>query len=199
VSLRTIGGGLVIAASLLLLATVCLALGGGSVSLLGAGPGSIVFTIALVALAVGGLCLAIGGPAPFNGLVARIGLGMIAIGVATSFATSGVSPSSLLVLVFLAGSAAVGLGGLVTALALIRSPGRPRLVGLLFVGGVGLAIVAGGIANDPAVAFAPDLAWLRQLMGGVAVLAAGMMLAGVAGVGVLALTAELVPAPEQVE
>jgi hypothetical protein len=199
VSFRTIGGSLVIAASLLFLATVGIALGGGSVSLLGQGPGSIVFTIALVALAVGGVCLAIGGPPPFTGLVARIGLGMIAVGVATSMATSGVTPSSILVVVFLAGSAAVGLGGIITALALLRSPGRPRLVGLLFVGGVGLAIVAGGIANDPGVAFAPDMAWLRQLMGSLAVVAAGLMLAGVAGLGVLALIAEPVPAAERGE
>jgi hypothetical protein len=197
VSLRTIGGGLVITAALLLLATVGIALGGGSVSIMGAGPGSIVFTLALVALAVGGVCLAIGGPAPFNGLVARIGLGLIAIGVATSIATSGVSPSSLLVLVFLAGSAAVGLGGIVIALALLRSPGRPRLVGLLFVAGVGLAIVAGGIANDPGVAFAPDMAWLRQVLSLLAVVAAGMMLAGIAGLGALALTVEPVSAPER--
>jgi hypothetical protein len=186
-TLFRLGGGLVTAAAALLLVTFAVALNGGSVSLLGQGPGSLALTVALALLGSGFLALAIGGRPPLDGRTVRAGLALVAIGVALAFATSGVSPSNMLIYVFLLGSFAVWLGTLVAAIGLLRSPGRARWVGLSFVGGALAALVAGAIANDPGVAFAPDAQGLRDAMSLVATVGAGFMLAGVAGVGVLGL------------
>ena len=64
----------------------------------------------------------------------------------------------------------------------------------MFIAGVGLALVAGAVANDPGVAFSTDAAGLRAAMGIAAVVAAGLMLAALAGIGLLAFTGEPGPA-----
>ena len=58
----------------------------------------------------------------------------------------------------------------------------------MFVAGVGLALVAGAVANDPGVAFSTDTGGLRAAMSIAAMVAAGLMLAALAGIGLLAFT-----------
>jgi hypothetical protein len=193
-SLSRIGGVLVIAAAALLAVTLVIALGGGSVSVRGDGPGSLTLTAALVLLGAGLLVLAIVGPPPLDGAVVRAGFAVVALGGAAELATANVSASSALVYVFLLGGLAVLAGAIVSGVGLLRSPGRPRLVGLTFIAGVLLAFVAGAVANDPGVAFSTDTAGLRTAMSVVAAVAAGLMLVGLAGIGVLAFLGEPRPA-----
>jgi hypothetical protein len=181
-----VGGTLIVGAALLLALTLIVALGGGSVSVRGVGPGSLTLTAALLLLGAGSAVLAVDGSAPLDGRTVRVGFALIAFGVSASVATASVSTSSSLIYLFLLGSFATWGGTMVAAIGLLRAPGRPRWVGLTFVAGVLVALVAAGIANDPGVAFGPE-ALPRQVVAVVATVAAALMLVGVAGVGLLAI------------
>jgi hypothetical protein len=184
--LSRIAGGLVAGAAAFLAATLVIALGGGSVSVRGDGPGSLTLTAALLLLGGGLLILAIVGPPPFDGRIVRSGFAFVVAGGAAELATANASASSSLIYVFLLGGLGVLLGTAVTGIGLLRSPGRTRWVGLTFVAGIALAIVAGSIANDPSVAFSAEANGLRTAMAMLATAAAGLMLAGLSGIGVLA-------------
>ena len=186
-SLSRIAGGLVAGAAALLALTLGIARGGGSVSVRGDGPGSLTLTAALVLLGGGLLILAIAGPRPFDGRIVRTGFALVVAGGAAELATANASASSALIYVFLLGGLGVLVGTIVTGIGLLRSPGRTRWVGLTFVAGIVLAIVAGSIANDPSVAFSAEANGLRTAMGMLATAAAGLMLVGLSGIGVLAL------------
>jgi hypothetical protein len=171
----------------LLALTVVAALLGGSVSVRGAEPGGWALTAAMVTLSVGSGLLALGGFEARRARVARLGLLLVAGGLLSTLATANVSVSSMLVIVYLLGGAVFALGILVTAIGMIGAPGRPRRTGLTFVGGLALAAVAGGIAS-----------WLRSpdgsavfvaqaIAAALALVAAGALIAGIAGVGLLAL------------
>jgi hypothetical protein len=189
--LSRIAGALVVGAAALLAVTLVIAIGGGSVSVRGDGPGSLTLTAALLLLGAGLLILAIVGPLPFDGRIVRTGFALVVAGGAAELATANVSPSSALVYVFLLGGLAVLVGAAVTGVGLLRSPGRTRWVGLTFVAGILLAVAAGFVANDPGVAFSADANGLRAAMGLLAAAAAaGLMLIGLAGIGVLAFLGE---------
>jgi hypothetical protein len=194
-SLSRIAGGLVAGAAALLALTLVIALGGGSVSVRGDGPGSLTLTAALVLLGGGLLILAIAGPRPFDGRIVRTGFALVVAGGAAELATANASASSALIYVFLLGGLGVLVGTIVTGIGLLRSPGRTRWVGLTFVAGIVLAIVAGSIANDPSVAFSAEANGLRTAMGMLATAAAGLMLVGLSGIGVLAWLGKTGDAP----
>ena len=193
-SLSRIGGALVVAAAALLAVTLVVGLNGGSISVRGDGLGSLTLTVALVLLGAGLLVLAIVGPPPFGGRLVRTGFLIVAVGGAAELASASATADSALVYVLLLGGLAVLVGVVISGIGLLRTPGRPRWVGLIFVAGVALALVAGAVANDPGVAFSTDAAGLRAAMGIAAVVAAGLMLAALAGIGLLAFTGEPGPA-----
>ena len=193
-SLSRIGGALVAAAAALLAVTLVVGLNGGSISVRGDGLGSLTLTVALVLLGAGLLVLAIVGPPPFGGRLVRTGLLIVAVGGAAELASASATADSALVYVLLLGGLAVFVGVVISGIGLLRTPGRQRWVGLMFVAGVALALVAGAVANDPGVAFSIDAGGLRAAMGIAAVVAAGLMLAALAGIGLLAFTGEPGPA-----
>jgi hypothetical protein len=185
-----IGGLLVIAAASLLTVTLVIALGGASVSVGGDGPGSATVTAALVLLGAGLLVLAIVGPPPFGGRLVRTGFATVAVGGAVELASARATADSMLVFAFLLGGLAVLVGLIISGIGLLRMPGRPRWVGLMFIAGIALALVAGAVANDPGVAFSTDAAGLRAAMSVTAMVAAGLMLAALAAIGLLAWVGE---------
>ena len=197
-SLSRIGGALVTAATALLAVTLVVGLNGGSISVGGEGPGGITLTVALALLGAGLLVLAIVGPSPFGGRLVRTGFAVVAVGGAAELVSAKATADSALVYVLLLGGLAVLVGVVISGIGLLRTPGRPRWVGLMFVAGVALALVAGAVANDPGVAFSTDAAGLRAAMGIAAVVAACLMLAALAGIGLVAFTGEPGPgvAPE---
>jgi hypothetical protein len=182
-----LGGLLILGSCGLLVVAVVAALLGGSVSVGGAEPGGWALTAAMVLLGVGSGLLAVSGFGSQRARVTRVGLGLVAGGLLTTLATSNVSVSSLLVIVYLLGGVVFALGILVTAIGMLRTPGGPRRTGLIFIGGLALAAAAGGIASwlrspDGSAWFAAQL-----VAGALALVAAAALIVGIAGVGVLAL------------
>ncbi len=169
-----IGGLLVIGACLLNVVTAVIAAVGGSVSIAGTGPGSLTLTVALVMLAVGALLIGLGGSRPLNRF-ARLGLVLSGIGLTATLSTSTVSVSSVLVFVFLIGGLVAWIGVIMTALAVLATPGRPRQAGLIFVAGLLIAIAAGALNNVVGATIAGPIA----LLGG------AVILLGIGAIGLL--------------
>src|SRR5262245_9293883 len=186
-SLSRIGGILVVASAVLLAITLVIAVSGGEVSVRGGGPGSISATIGLLVLGAGLLCLAVAGRPPLHGRVLRTGFALVVVGGAAELLTANVPVESWLVVIFLLGGLLVLLGTLISGIGLLLTPGRARRVGAGFAVGIALVILAGGIANDPGIAFSPETETLRGAMNILAIVAAGILIASLAGVGVLAI------------
>jgi len=185
--LSRLGGLLILGSCGLLVVAVVAALFGGSVSVRGSEPGGWALTAAMMLLGVGSGLLALGGFGAQRARVARVGLGLVAVGLLSTLATSNVSVSSMLVVVYLLGGVVFALGILVTAIGMVGTPGGPRRTGLIFIGGLALAAAAGGAAN---VLRSPDgSAWFAaQVVAAIlALVAAGALIAGIGGVGLLAL------------
>jgi len=172
-----IGGLLVIGSSILLAISAAIGASGGSVSVQGAGAGGLTVTAALLLLGLGAAVLSVGGPAPLNGRLVRLGLGLIAIGLLATLTTATQPSDSVLIYAFLAGGAVSGIGALIAALALLASPGRPRIAGSLFAGGLLVAMAGGALNNSVGATVAAPIA----LVGGV------LMLLGLASIGLLGL------------
>jgi hypothetical protein len=173
-----IGGLLVIGACLLIVVTAAIAAGGGQVSVQGAGPGSLTLTVAMAMLAVGALLVGVGGARPLNGRFGRLGLVLSGIGLTATLSTANVSASSLLVVVFLLGGLVAWIGVIMTALAVLATPGRPRQAGLTFVAGLLIAMAAGALNNVVGATIAGPIA----LVGG------SVVLLGIAAIGLLGVT-----------
>ena len=182
--LASIGGLLVTVASVLFLAAVLVGVSGGSVSVAGAGPGGLLVTVGLAMLAGGATILCVTGPGALRGRVPRVGLGLIGIGIAANLATSNVSASSMLVLVFLAGGMVAGLGAVITMLGLLETNGRPRRIALTFLGGLVLAGAAGALINVGVDGSGVLTSIARVLTTGLALAGGVAMAVALAGVGV---------------
>jgi hypothetical protein len=172
-----IGGLLVIGSSILLGISAAIGATGGSVSVQGAGAGGLTVTAALILLGLGAAVLSVGGPAPLNGRLVRLGLGLIAIGLLATLTTATQPSESVLIYVFLAGGAVSAIGVLITALALLASPGRPRIAGSLFAGGLLVAMVGGALNNS----VGPTMTAPFAVVGG------GLMLVALASIGLLGM------------
>jgi hypothetical protein len=179
-----IGGLLIIGACLLNVVTAAIAAVGGSVSIGGSGPGSLTLTVALAMLAVGALLLGLGGSRPLNRF-ARLGLVLSGIGLTATLSTATASVSSMLVFVFLIGGLVAWIGVIMTGVAVLATPGRPRQAGLIFVAGVLIASVAGGLNNVVGATIAGPIA----LVGG------AVILAGIGAIGLLGVRARQAHAP----
>lgn len=182
--IASIGGLLVTLASVLFLAAVLVGVSGGSVSVAGAGPGGLLVTVGLAMLAGGATMLCVTGPGALRGRVPRVGLGLIGIGIAANLATSNVSASSMLVLVFLAGGMVAGLGAVITMLGLLETNGRPRRIALTFLGGLVLAGAAGALTNVGVDGSGVLTSIARVLTTGLALAGGVAMAVALAGVGV---------------
>jgi len=185
--LSRLGGLLILGSSVVLVAAVVAAVFGGSVSVRGSEPGGWALTAAVVLLSVGSWLVAIGGFGAGPARVARIGLGLMGGGLLSVLATSDVSVSSMLVVVYLLGGLVFAFGTLVAAVGLIGMPGRPRRTGWTFVGGLSFALIAAGMASWLR---SPDgSAWFAvpQVAGALALVGAVALVAGIAGVGLLAI------------
>lgn len=182
--IASIGGLLVTLASVLFLAAVLVGVSGGSVSVAGAGPGGLLVTVGLAMLAGGATILCVTGPGALRRRVPRVGLGLIGIGIAANLATSNVSASSMLVLVFLAGGMVAGLGAVITMLGLLETNGRPRRIALTFLGGLVLAGAAGALINVGVDGSGVLTSIARVLTTGLALAGGVAMAVALAGVGV---------------
>ncbi len=182
--IASIGGLLVTLASVLFLAAVLVGVSGGSVSVAGAGPGGLLVTVGLAMLAGGATILCVTGPGALRRRVPRVGLGLIGIGIAANLATSNVSASSMLVLVFLAGGMVAGLGAVITMLGLLETNGRPRRIALTFLGGLVLAGAAGALTNVGVDGSGVLTSIARVLTTGLALAGGVAMAVALAGVGV---------------
>lgn len=180
-----VGGWLTLSASGLFLLAGAVAATGGAVSAGGDGFGGRVVTAALLLLAGGAGVLAAAAPPGLSRLSTRIGLALVAGGLAVTLATSNVSPSSMLVFVFLAGGAVSLLGLVVTALSLASSSGVARLIAMTFLAGVVLAIGAGIAANAAVGPDGPLSSVLQLVAGALATLGGVAMVGALAGVGVV--------------
>ena len=180
-----IGGLLVIGACLLIVVTAVIGAAGGQVSVQGAGPGSLTLTVALAILALGALLIGVGGSRPLNGRLARLGLVLAGIGLTATLSTANVSASSMLVVVFLLGGLVAWIGVIMTALAVLATPGRPRQAGLVFVAGLLIAMAAGALNNVVGATIAGPIA----LVGG------GVVLLGIGAIGLLGVRGGQAQAP----
>ncbi len=178
--LARVGGVLLILGSVLTgIAVATGSIGGGP-----AGPGedrvnAQPLVTALVAacsglLGAGAGVVGIAAPPPLRPRLTRVGLGFVAIGLlslalglivpippgSNSLASWGIYP-------VLGGGAASAIGWLVTAASLVRSPGGPRVVGLVLLGAVLVVLL-------------PLLGWALLILGcaGVGLLALGVGVAG---------------------
>jgi hypothetical protein len=198
VDVSRIGGRLLVASSALLVIAAFVAATGGSVALgagdaVGAGTLASLGAIGLAAIGAGVLAIS-----PGNGLRGRLiraGLALVAIGlfgiVGSTIISATLSydplesvPSVALLLI---GGVGLLLGVPLTVVALLRLPGQPRRVGLLFVGGLGAAVTGGIVSGASSAGGATGT--LGTLGIAIAVLGAAMIVASIAGLGLLAMSA----------
>ena len=191
--LATIGGWLVVAGCVLVLVTVVVAALGQSVAIGSAGLGGVVLSAVLAALAAGFALLAVSGPPPTGGVSARVGLGLLAVGIGATLVSSviagGMTSDPLeewaFVVPFIAGGFAMLLGVPVTVIGLLLHAGTPRRIAAAFLGGLAVIVVGGmissaALSNDPS-ASVPVAAEL------VAIAGLALVLASVAGLGTAAI------------
>jgi hypothetical protein len=188
-ALGRLGGLSVMGGWLLLAATAVIAATGGSVGIGGQAIGSLIFTAAVILVAIGTTAIAVGGPRPFQSRVVRLSLGVLAVGLMSATAGTLIAAASAgdplengpVLILLLGGGLVVGVGTLATVLSLLRRPGPTRTLALMFLGGLLAAWVAGILVNTLAVVGPLHvLAQVLAIGGGAGVAAAG------AGIGVLA-------------
>ena len=186
--LGRIGGLLVVGGWGLFILVGAIVIAGGSVGIGARSVGGLVLDAALGLIGSGAAVLSIAGPTPRNGRAMRIGLGLLAVGLLSFFLGAIIAGASefdplesipVIVLVFGGGWAAL-IGVVVTDIALVRAPGRSRLVGLLLLAGFGLCIAAIVLAGGNA-RLLDGITAATAALGGI-----GIALSGI-GVGLLAI------------
>jgi hypothetical protein len=186
-----IGGGLVLGGWALLAAGMALSWVAGSVV------GGATMSASLAVIGSGAAVIAITGPAPFGGRLARLWLGILALGL-FGVAGSAITAARLTydpledmptVVLLLGGGLATFIGMLLTQLSLLIARGLARKLGALFFAGFAGIYLAQGLA-----AVSQDLAPLRLAVGLLAVVAVAVFLVGCAGPGLLAFRGDRAPA-----
>jgi hypothetical protein len=177
-----VGWGLVIATGLIYAM-------GGSVGVGLASLGGFVLLAGLATVAGGAIAISVAGPRELHGRAVRIGLALFGIGLACTSASSILAATtandpleSIPTIVLLFGGGWVSLlGAVITILSLLLAPGRPRMLGLAFVGGLCLSIAGAAAASALGVGALQGIADLAAVLGGIAIVLGGI------GVGVLAI------------
>ncbi len=180
-----IGGWLLVVGCLLLVVTAVMATAGASISVGGLSPGGIVAALGLAAIAAGAALIGIGGQAPLDSSLVRTGLVALAVGIALVVATAGATLSNPLVIGTFAGGVMILAGAIVTALGLARAPGRGKSIVLTFLAGLALNMVSGAIFSSMVESGTATSGNLFTT--GLSVAGGGLMLAAIAGVGLLAI------------
>lgn len=189
-----IGGWLLVAGCVLLLVAIVIAAAGGAVTIGSNSIGGSVLALAVAGWAGGFALLALAGPPSIGGMLVRVGLVLLALGLGGALSASLVAGSmtsdpleqGAFVLPFFAGGLAMIAGIPVTLVGLLLRAGAPRRVAAAFLGGL-VVIVAGGVissallSNDPG-ATSPPLAALLVSGAGL-----GLVLLSVGGLGVTAI------------
>ena len=155
----------------------------------GSSLGGAVVTAALALLASGAALLGLTGEGRLRSRSVRAGLGLMAVGIASTLATSAVSASSLLVVVFLLGGLVALAGGVITSIALLREAGRPRHIALTFLAGLALAGAAGVLTNAAVVSDATRSGPLQAAAQVLALGGGGAIVIAVAAIGLLGIRA----------
>jgi len=186
-----IGGVFVVGGWVLFVVTGAIFAGGGAVRIGDGAIGGLVLAASLALVGSGAAVLSIAGPRPLHGRAVRVGLGILAVGMLSSLASSAIAAGLAydpledgpFVILFLVGGLATIIGSPVTVLSLVRAGGRPRAVGSLFLAGLLLVILGGflGAGTNPN----PDP--LPVIGRALAVLGALVIVLGGTGVGVLAI------------
>jgi len=199
--LVTIGGVLVVVSCILVLGSVVIGAAGQSVSIGGTGIGGVVLALALAALGAGFALLALTGPTAAGGMSARVGLGLLAVGLGATLVSSLVAGAMTydpleewaFVVPFLVGGFATLIGIPVTVIGLLLHAGQPRRIAAAFLGGLAVIVVGGmissaALSNDPS-ASVPVSAIL------VAAAGLALVLASVVGLGIAAIRGARVQEP----
>ena len=186
-----IGGVFVVGGWVLFVVTGAIFAGGGAVRIGDGAIGGLALAASLALVGSGAAVLSIAGPRPLHGRAVRVGLGILAVGMLSSLASSAIAAGLAydpledgpFVILFLVGGLATIIGSPVTVLSLVRGGGRPRAVGSLFLAGLLLVILGGllGAGTNPN----PDP--LPVIGRALAVLGALVIVLGGTGVGVLAI------------
>ena len=186
-----IGGVFVVGGWVLFVVTGAIFAGGGAVRIGDGAIGGLALAASLALVGSGAAVLSIAGPRPLHGRAVRVGLGILAVGMLSSLASSAIAAGLAydpledgpFVILFLVGGLATIIGSPVTVLSLVRAGGRPRAVGSLFLAGLLLVILGGflGAGTNPN----PDP--LPVIGRALAVLGAVVIVLGGTGVGVLAI------------
>ena len=186
-----IGGVFVVGGWVLFVVTGAIFAGGGAVRIGDGAIGGLALAASLALVGSGAAVLSIAGPRPLHGRAVRVGLGILAVGMLSSLASSAIAAGLTydpledgpFVILFLVGGLATVIGSPVTVLSLVRAGGRPRAVGSLFLAGLLLVILGGflGAGTNPN----PDP--LPVIGRALAVLGALVIVLGGTGVGVLAI------------
>lgn len=185
-----IGGLLVVGGCVLFMIAAAIAIAGGGVGIGLRDVGGLVVAASLALGGSGAAILSVAGPGPLHGRVTRIGLGILAVGLLSSLASSTMAAASAgheaslpIFVLFIVGSLSTVLGSLVTGLSLVRAPGPSRAVGLVFLAGLLLLAFSRIPAN-----MASDALPLQEIAAALAVLGGIGVVLGGAGVGVLAIS-----------
>lgn len=174
---------------MLIMGGVVLFVLGYALMIVGAAVGSPLTGVATALIGSGAATLCAAGPRPLRGRVTRIGLGTLAVGLASLLGSSIVAAmltfdpleSLPFGVLLIGGFLAMALGSLVTALSLVRAPGPSRVVGSLLLAGPLLFLLAGTIG--PHVGDVPFLSVIAEAL--VILGAIGFVLGGT-GLGLLA-------------
>jgi hypothetical protein len=184
-----VGGWLTLFGCTLLLVAGVVAASGGAVSVGGDGLGGTVVTAAFALLAVGAGLLAASATPSLRSRSTRVGLALVSGGMIATVATSHVSVSSMLVVVYLVGGLVSMIGLVVMALGLLGSSGAARWIAITFLGGLALAIAALWLSNAAVSPDGPPSTAVQMIAAVLAVVGAAAMTGAVAGLGVLGVRA----------
>lgn len=193
--LGPIGGVLLMGACLLALVVAGIVAAGGSVGLGGGDVGGLILA---AALALGGLGFGLIGLSrtrPLDRLSLRIGFVILGVGLLANLGSAAIAATltydplengPAVILLFVGGLAML-LGGILTVIALLRSPGRPRRIGGLFVSGLLLAMVSGALVNSVFAYTSMDTPALHLAGGAIALVGGTLMLIACGALGLLAI------------
>ena len=186
-----IGGVFVVGGWVLFVVTGAIFAGGGAVRIGDGAIGGLALAASLALVGSGAAVLSIAGPRPLHGRAVRVGLGILAVGMLSSLASSAIAAGLTydpledgpFVILFLVGGLATIIGSPVTVLSLVRAGGRPRAVGSLFLAGLLLVILGGflGAGTNPNPDPLPVIGRALAVLGALVIVLAGT------GVGVLAI------------
>lgn len=122
---------------MLVMGGVVLFVVGYALMIVGAAAGNLVTGTAIALIGSGAAILCVTGPTPLHGRVIRVGLGALAVGLASLLASSIVASTLTydplengpFVILGIGGFLGIAFGSLITVASLLRAPGRPRAVG----------------------------------------------------------------------